>query len=92
MSSSSSSSSSRRKAPSLTPEDFTAWEMMFQAHVGYAEWKLFQTAEPVIDAAHLNTLLRGGVAGGGATRESRSYVDDIKLNTTIRSGVDFLIR
>ncbi len=48
-SSSSSSSDRRRKAPSLNSDDFTAWEMMFQAHVGYAEWKLFQEAEPAID-------------------------------------------
>jgi len=51
MSSSSSSSSSdkRCKGPSLVPEDFAAWEMQVQAHVGYAEWKLFQKVEPVVD-------------------------------------------
>ena len=71
MSSSSSSSSSdrRRKAPSLFPEDFTAWEMQFQAHVGFAEWKLFQEEERAVDEAHLATLLAGGVAGG-AERDS----------------------
>ena len=75
---SSSSSDRRRKAPSLNPDDFTAWEMMFQAHVGYAEWKLFQEPEPAIDEVKLNTLLEGGVAGGAETRASRSYEKDIK--------------
>jgi uncharacterized membrane protein YgcG len=52
--------------------------MQFQAHVGYAEWKLFQEEEPVVDEAHLFTLLDGGVAGGGETRASRSYEKDIR--------------
>ena len=80
MSSSSSSSSSdkRRKGPSLVPEDFAAWEMQFQAHVGYAEWKLFQKVEPVVDEAHLATLLDGGVAGGAATHASRAYEREVR--------------
>ena len=80
MSSSSSSSSSdrRRKVPALSPEDFTAWEMQFQAHFGFAEWKLFQKVEPVVDEVHLATLFEGGVAGGNETRESRSYEKEIR--------------
>ena len=35
-----------RKAPTLDPEDFAGWEMMFKAYVGYAEWELFKEAEP----------------------------------------------
>ena len=82
MSSSSSSSSGdrRRKVPALSPEDFTAWEMQFQAHVGYAEWKLFQNVEPVVDEDHLDTLLEGGVAGGDETRASKSYVKEIRYD------------
>ena len=74
----SSSSDRRRKVPALSPEDFTAWEMQFQAYVGYAEWKLFQKVEPVVDEDHLATLLEGGVAGGNETRASRSYEKDIR--------------
>ena len=42
------SSDRRRKAPTLDPEDFASWEMMFQAHVGFAQWELFQEPEPSI--------------------------------------------
>ena len=52
--------------------------MQFQAHVGFAEWKLFQEEEPVVDEAHLITLLDGGAAGGDETRASRSYEKDIR--------------
>ena len=52
--------------------------MQFQAHVGFAEWKLFQTEEPVVDEDYLITLLEGGVAEGNETRESRSYEKDIR--------------
>jgi hypothetical protein len=62
----------------LSPDDFTAWEMQFQAHVGFAEWKLFQKVEPVVDEAHLATLLEGGVAGGNETHASRSYEKEIR--------------
>ena len=89
-SSSSSSSDRRRKAISLSPDDFTAWEMQFQAHVGYAEWKLFQEEEPVVDEAHLFTLLDGGVAGGGETRASRSY--EKTLDQRIRNGIRIVTR
>ena len=80
MSSSSSSSSSERRriAPALYLDGLTTWEMMFQAHVGYAERKLFQKAEPAIDEAKLNTLLDGGVAGGADTRALHSYEKNIK--------------
>ena len=37
-----------RKAPTLDPEDFAGWEMMFKAYVGYAEWELFKTPEPMV--------------------------------------------
>ena len=52
----STSSSSRRKAPSLDPEDFASWEMMFQNYCGYQEWELFWTDESEIDEAELENL------------------------------------
>jgi hypothetical protein len=41
--------SSRRKAPSLDPEDFASWEMLFQNYCGYQEWELFWKNEPEVD-------------------------------------------
>jgi hypothetical protein len=52
----STSSSSRRKAPSLDPEDFASWEMMFQNYCGYSEWELFWTDEPELDEEELERL------------------------------------
>jgi hypothetical protein len=43
------SSSSRRKAPSLDPEDFASWEMLFKNYCGYEEWDLFYEYAPEID-------------------------------------------
>ena len=54
----STSSSSRRKAPSLDPEDFASWEMMFQNYCGYQEWELFWTEEPEIDEEELENEYR----------------------------------
>ena len=48
LSSYSSKNVSWRKAPTLDPEDFAGWEMMFQAYVGYAEWALFKGPEPQV--------------------------------------------
>ena len=38
----------------LDPEDFCAWEMMFQAYVGFLEWELFEKAGPELDATILS--------------------------------------
>ena len=53
----SSSSDKRRRVPVLDPEDFCAWEMMFQVYVGFSEWELFEKAEPVLDATVYAGLL-----------------------------------
>ncbi len=70
MSDYSTSSSSRRKAPQLDPEDFASWEMMFQAHVGFEEWELFNKEEPVIDDDKLLDLL---AENGDDTEASLRY-------------------
>ena len=80
-----SSSEKRRKAPVLDPEDFCAWEMMFQAYVGFSEWELFESEEPVVDEVMLRSLYN---ASGHATVASAKYEKQIqgqqekwKLNT-----------
>ena len=52
----SSSSDKRRRVPVLDPVDFCAWEMMFQAYVGFSEWELFEQAEPELDPVVLTAL------------------------------------
>ena len=81
----SSLSDKRRKAPALDPEDFCAWEMMFQAYVGFSEWELFESPEPVVDEVLLQSLYN---ADGHATVASAKYEKQIhgkqerwKLNT-----------
>ena len=46
-------SSSRREAPSLDPEDFASWEMLFKNYCCYEEWKLFYADEPKVDEDEL---------------------------------------
>ncbi len=43
---------------------------MFQAHVGYSEWKLFESDEPVVDEVMLRSLYN---ASGHATVASAKY-------------------
>lgn len=71
----SSSSDKRRKAPVLDPEDFCAWEMMFQAYVGFSEWEPFESPEPVVDQAVLQSHYN---AEGHATVQSAKYEKQIK--------------
>jgi len=72
----SSTSSSRRKAPSLDPEDFASWSMMFQAHVGFEEWELFNKEEPQV---HEDTLLDLLAANGDDTEASLRYEKKIRV-------------
>ena len=69
------SSSSRRKAPSLDPEDFASWEMLFQNYCGYQEWELFWQDEPEVDMTQLEQLQS---AEGDDTDESRRYEKQIR--------------
>ena len=71
-----STSSSRRKAPSLDPEDFASWSMMFQAHVGFEEWELFNKEEPQV---HEDTLLDLLAANGDDTEASLRYEKKIRV-------------
>ena len=70
----SSSSDKRRKAPVLDPEDFCAWEMMFQAYVGFSEWELFESSEQVVDQTVLQSHYN---ADGHATVQSAKYEKQI---------------
>ena len=71
------SSSSRRKAPSLDPEDFASWEMLFKNYCGYEEWELFYADEPVVDEDELEALR---TPEGNDTDESRRYERRIKYD------------
>ena len=73
----SSSSDKRRKAPVLDPEDFCAWEMMFQAYVGFSEWELFESPEPVVDPTVLQSHYN---ADGHATVQSAKYEKQIRIS------------
>ena len=44
------STSNSKKAPVFDHENFTFWSTLFQAHVGKAEWSLFETPEPEVNA------------------------------------------
>ena len=67
--------SSRRKAPSLDPEDFASWELLFKNYCGYQEWLLFYEDLPEINMEELEQLQD---ADGEDTEESRRYVRRIK--------------
>ncbi len=43
------STSNSKKAKVFDPENFTFWATLFQAHMGKAEWSLFETPEPEVD-------------------------------------------
>ena len=75
----SSSYDKRRKAPVLDPENFCAWEMMFQAYVGFSEWELFQSPEPVVDQTVLQSLFNGD---GYTTVQSAKYEKKLKIVMT----------
>ena len=71
----SSSSDKRRRVPVLDPEDFCAWEMMFQAYVGFSEWELFEQAEPELDPVVYAALLSPQL---DPTAESKKYEKQVK--------------
>ena len=71
----SSSSDRRRRVPVLDPEDFCAWEMMFQAYVGFSEWELFEKDEPELDPVVFAALLYPQM---DPTDESRKYEKQVK--------------
>ncbi len=73
----SSSSHKRRRVPVLDPEDFCAWEMMFQAYVGFSEWELFEQAEPELDSVVLTALMYPEM---DPTPESRKYEKQVKAD------------
>ena len=70
------SSSSRRKAPSLDPEDFASWEMLFQNYCGYQEWELFWKNEPEVDMDQIEQFQNAG----DDTDESRCYEKQIRTD------------
>ena len=71
----SSSSDKRRRVPVLDPEDFCAWEMMFQAYVGFSEWELFEKPRPELDSMMLTGLLSSSM---DPTPASKKYEKEIK--------------
>ena len=71
----SSSSDKRRRVPVLDPEDFCAWEMMFQAYVGFSEWELFEKPRPELDPMMLTGLLSSSM---DPTPASKKYEKEIK--------------
>ena len=79
----SSSSDKRRKAPVLDPEDFCAWEMMFQAYVGFSEWELFESPEPVVDPTVLQSHYN---ADGHATVHASLLSMKNKLELVMTNG------
>ena len=75
----SSSSDKRRRVPALDPEDYCAWEMMFQAYVGFSEWELFEKDEPVLDATVFASLLSPSLDPTAASRKYEKQIDGEKL-------------
>jgi hypothetical protein len=75
----SSSSDKRRRGPVLDPDDFCAWEMMFQAYVGFSEWELFEKAEPVLDATVYAGLLSSTMDPTVASRKYEKQIEGEKL-------------
>ncbi len=65
----------RNKAPALDPEDFCAWEMMFQAYVGFEQWELFEEDEPSLRDDWLTALQ---TSADDSTPESILYQKQVK--------------
>ena len=81
----SSSSDKRRKAPVLDPDDFCAWEIMFQAYVGFSEWELFESPELVVDQTvlqfHYNADGHATVQPAKVEKQIKNSHDKRKSNT-----------
>ena len=75
----SSSSDKRRRVPVLDPDDFCAWEMMFQAYVGFSEWELFEKAEPVLDPTVYAGLLSSSMDPTVASKKYEKQIEGEKL-------------
>ena len=75
----SSSSDKRRRVPVLDPEDFCAWEMMFQAYEGFSEWELFEKDEPKLDATICAGLLSPSMDPTTASKKYEKQIEGEKL-------------